>query len=458
MQSDPTAQKGSPPDSLVRSGSCVLLGAALFALLLAGCTRTPETQLSALLVTLDTTRADRLGCYGYPLPTSPVLDRLAAEGVLFWNAIAPASVTNTVHASIFTGLEPYNHGVRSMVDQRATTLEDSHVTLAEVLRDTGFRTAAFVSATPAAREFGFMQGFELFDDDFARGGRIEQRRGDQTTDLVIDWLTAVDEPFFGWVHLFDPHDAKLMPPQELLDSFKPERWRDRAIATRAVYDAEVRFMDQQIGRLLEALDQRGLRERTVVIVVADHGEGLGDHDWWPHGLLYQEQIRVPLILSLPGGPNGLRIDPLVRLVDLAPSLLNWLAVDPGRMPEMDGVDLSRLLTEPTRPLARYAYSESANLQQYSSLGTVTRKTDRLYVVTDQRWKLIYHQLRPTESELYDLESDPTESTNLFASETEARDRLLRELMRRDPLVRESGDAVDVPPELREKLESLGYIG
>ena len=296
-----------------------LLGACTVGLLSCG-PSAPPPRYNVLLITLDTMRADHLGCYGYEKPTSPRLDALAQESVVFDLAIAQAAVTPVSHASILTGREPYNHGLRVMHGLVANRLEEDQTTLAEVWRQTGAPTVAFVSAFPVSTAFGLEQGFEVFDEDFpnvdgeglvsARGtvntGQ-SQRRADATTEAATNWLRAqADEftgngdPFLMWVHYFDPHDPQMLPPKEYMQKGLNEVFRPpadtRADLLRSVYDTEVSYMDAHVGRLLDTFEELGLRENTIVVVVADHGEGLGDHGWWTHGVLYQEQIRVPLMI------------------------------------------------------------------------------------------------------------------------------------------------------------------
>ncbi len=271
----------------------------------------PPGAPSVLLITLDTTRADHLGCYGYSKPTSRNIDRLAAQGTLFTRAIAQASVTPVSHASIFTGLNPYTHGLRVMHGLSETRLRDSCVTLAEVLRSAGYQTAAIVSAFPASERFGLHQGFDHFDADFLKvdpnrlvspDGTVNtghaQRRADETTKRALAWLKKAQDPYFLWLHYFDPHDPMVRPPDEVMARHGPIM-PPEANALRALYDIEIEYMDEQIGRVFTALKQAGTFEETVIVVVADHGEGLGDHNWWTHGILYQEQVHVPLIIRAP---------------------------------------------------------------------------------------------------------------------------------------------------------------
>lgn len=432
---------------------------------------------NVLLITLDTTRADRLSCYGYPKHTSPRLDQLAAEGVLFSHAIAQAAVTPVSHASILTGLEPYHHGLRVLHGRHENRLADSQVTLAEVLREAGYQTAAFVSAFTVVERFGLHQGFEVFDADFLTDepGRIvspqgivntglNQRRADATTERALTWLAGAREPFLLWLHYFDPHDPLLRPPAEYLDSAatQPTSPRDQL---RALYDAEIRFMDAQIGRVLDELRRSGRYERTLIVAVADHGEGLGDHDWWSHGILYQEQIRVPLIIRGPGLPAGRRVEQLVRTIDIVPTVLELVgpagadarACGVSAPVRVDGRSLLPLLRgrTATTPLA---YADSINmLTYYTASGFREEKDDMLFAITDGTWKYIHHALRPEESELYDLRSDPGELVNLRDQHPQQVERLLAELRARDCFPKAGAGREQMSPEDLRRLRSLGYF-
>jgi len=388
-----------------------------------------QPKLNLLLITLDTTRADRLGLYGYDKPTSPNLDALAGESTVFDFAIAQAAVTPVSHASILTGLDPYHHGLRVMHGLTDNRLGKEQVTLAEVWKRVGAQTAAFVSAFPVTATFGLDQGFEVFDENFpssdgkglVSGSGIvnagkSQRRADEVTKAAIAWLRNKadrDRPLFMWVHYFDPHDPLLLPPKEelqrlLVNEFQPasEKQEDRL---RAIYDCEVYYMDVYIGKLLNEFKKLGLWEKTLIVAVADHGEGLGDHNWWTHGILYQEQIRVPLIVHVPAIKGGKRIKSLVRTIDIVPTVLEAAGIAPEDRPDMDGTSLIEAIHKGKTKEARYAYSDSINMLTYSSPGLSDRrdiKDDKLYCLVQDGYKMIYHQLRPEESELYNLSEDP----------------------------------------------------
>ena len=428
---------------------------------------------NVVLITLDTTRADHLGCYGYPQDTSPVLDALAADAVRFETAISTTAITPIAHASIFTGTNPYRHGLRVFYGGAGDFLTEDHPTMATLLRRAGWATGAFVSAYPASERYGMHWGFDAFDTGLdaaamtrdpsqlpphdglwqRRRTSFAQRRADATVDQALTWLEDVGKPFFLWSHFFDPHDPSLVPPKSVTDRFGafgvgPDH-------AKAVYDPEIFFMDREIGRLLDALRARGDYDDTVIVVVSDHGQGLGDHGWFPHRLLYQEQIRVPLIVRVPGGRRGVTVPDLVRGIDVLPTILEIVGVDPPA--GVQGQSLVDLMAGRPEP-ERLAYAEVLNtLDDLAPDALPQHQKDLLFCTMDRRFKLIHHKLAPENTELYDLESDPGELENV------ARDRP-GEVRRLVAALEESGamDVVPQPPsepmsrDAVEKLESLGY--
>jgi membrane-anchored protein YejM (alkaline phosphatase superfamily) len=265
-------------------------------------TKPPEDAANLLLVTMDTTRADRLGAYGGPPGLTPNLDRLAASGVVFERGYCPMPLTGPSHAALLTGLTPRENGVV----QNGVPLGTDPPTMAEVLRSRGFRTGAVVAAFPVSSKLGFARGFEFFDDDFAAADALSrlttlrltgslgiidakarlQRPADEVTPPAIRWLKDDrNRPFFLWVHYFDPH-TPYEPPYAYWNSTDAENPQVR------LYDGEIAFMDAHVGQLLAALDDLGLRENTVVVAVADHGESLGEHDYYyDHGRYVYDWLR-----------------------------------------------------------------------------------------------------------------------------------------------------------------------
>lgn len=473
-----------------RATVCAAL-VATFLAALTGCADKPSPPQPAaaraaynlLLVTLDTTRADHLGAYGYDQGTSAAFDALAADAAQFDFAISTAGLTPIAHASIFTGLNPYKHGVRVMYGPAGHYLSATLPTLAKLLKDKGYATGGFVSAYPASEKYGMHWGFDTFENGMEEGavdmdpsedvpqgliaahGRwidapvgTAQRRADSTTDQAIDWLkkAAADaKPFFQWVHYFDPHDPWLIPPKDVMDRFGVDRRGDAG--KLKVYDADIYFMDQQFGRLLQQLKDCGKYDNTVIIVTADHGQGLEDHDWFRHRILYQEQIHIPLIIRLPDGPRGKRFEALVRNVDILPTLGEVLGF---AVPEnIDGSSFMGLLAGKPEP-PRMAYAEALNTEDISKLpsGLPERHKDLLFCVMDRDWKLIYHKHRPENSELYDLRNDPKELKNVIEQEVDQRNRLMQILEKTGGLTIHRNETSPIDEETRKRLEALGYLG
>ncbi len=435
----------------------------------AGCSQSakPSKPMNVLLVTLDTVRADHLGSYGMKHDITPNLDRLANEGIRFATAISTAAVTPVSHASILTGRNPYAHGVRVLSADGGFRLDEDIPSLATTLKKVGYRTGAAHSSFTVSSTFGFQNGFDFFDSfetRLHREGAFQtwrvgknQRRADETTDVAIEFIDAGEQPFLLWVHYWDMHDAFLLPDDAFMP---PEHELQRAAHGKiqpnpALYAAEIRFMDHHLGRLLAALEERGLERNTVIAVVADHGEGLGDHDWEFHRLLYQEQIRVPLLLRIPDAHSGLTIDRMVRTTDLFPTLLDYLGLP---LPaEIDGRSL-RALIEGRDDEPRLAYADQINAFDKNAMMIWKRPKDALlYSVQDNDWKLIYKPLHPERSELYQLSVDPAEGNNLFTIDHPQTRRLLAELARHDGWVLEAPTGEGMTDEARQQLVALGYV-
>jgi len=438
-----------------------------------------ESAHNVLLITLDTTRADRLGCYGYPKNTTPNLDALAADAVRFDRAISTSAITPVSHASILTGLNPYQHDVRVFFGPTGHYLSAKHPTLASVLQAQGWTTAAFISAYPASDRFGLHWGFQVFETGLAesmdgfddgtgtpvtgtlawarhRTAIAQQRRADVTTNETLKWLANAPRPFCLWVHYFDPHDPHVVPPKEVTD-----RWDYSPSATNAkhlLYDSEVFFMDAHLGRLLQWFRDSGTYDKTVIVVVADHGQGLGDHNWMQHRLLYQEQIRLPLIVRYPGGPTNLVVNDLVRGIDVAPTILELLDVETPA--SVEGRSLLPVIQGAPEP-PRVGFAEALNTLDEFARGVVAlpeHQNDLLFCAMDRTWKLIYHHNHPENSELYNLTDDPKEQHNVAATNREQFDRLRQWLADAGALnIRIVEPEAPLDEADRRKLESLGYI-
>ena len=390
--------------------------------------------LDVVLVTLDTTRADRLGCYGGKAGASPRLDRLAETGVRFRRAYAHAPLTAPSHSSLLTGLLPPRHGVR---DNGGYVLRDGVTTLAEQMVEAGYRTGAFVSAFVLDRRFGLARGFATYEDDVLSqeaDQTLASVRGGVTVDRALAWLRADDpRPVFLWVHLYDPH-YPYEPPEPFAGRFKARP-----------YDGEIAYADEQVGRLLDALAARA--RPALVAAVGDHGEALGEHQELTHSyFIYEGTQRVPLILSLPGYlPEGTTVEPVVRGVDLMPTILDiaGLAVPDG----IDGQSLVPLVTQRAAREPGPAYLESYHPRFWWG-------ARELLGLRTGPW-LFIQSPRP---ELYDVDRDPAAMVNVAAQHPQEMERLRARLApyAGSEDVMKGRSATD--PETAGRLRALGYVG
>jgi arylsulfatase A-like enzyme/Flp pilus assembly protein TadD len=396
-----------------------------------------SSQPNLLVITLDTTRADRLGCYGYTTARTPALDSLAAAGVLCEQAYTVAPITLPAHASLFTGLYPPETGVRTNGRGR---LGDSVETLAQQLARNGFDTAAFIAAFVLDKKFGLDRGFKTYDDEFAPDDPdtsmfLRRRSGDTVVDAALAWLKRKrSRPFFCWVHLYDPHLPYVSHPEIPDDDFR----------TRP-YEAEITYADRQVGRLLDFLRRQRLDEQTLVVVAGDHGEGLGDHGEASHSwMLYDSTLRVPLIWRWPGQlPAGRRVQSPVSLVDVYPTILDELGIRPARA--VSGRSLrTALVGADTGRSACYAATDDPFLLNGWS---------PLRALIADNWKYI----RTAKPELYDLANDPREELDLAETNHVQREIMERQMV--DFEVRLAPrDEVEVQLSLAERraLAGLGY--
>lgn len=443
-----------------------------------------------VLITVDTLRYDHLGSSGYPLHPTPFLDELAAEGFSFTRAFAQASATGPTHASLFTSLYPLQHGVSS----NGKRLDDSFVTLAEVLRDEGFRTAAFVSTNAhfIDRRGNLCQGFEVCneqpppsaEDMEDQEWRREYRPATETVEAALGWLRDVspDDRFLLWVHLYDPHKP-LRPPEpyreliggRLADFGEPE-FRGFLREEQGIdvgddvellesildYDAETLYVDDELRRLSTSMASMGLGDRAVWVVSADHGQGLGHHGWFGHSkLIYNSQLQVPLIFHFSETDFGERHvdDHVAEHVDVAPTLL-----------ELVGRDLSsQVLPVTGRSLVPRVVGNNEGTRKWFSFAERVRYIERRqhlpnyeagerYALQDREYKYILF----TEGidEFYDLVEDPSELVNLIddPAYAERRDQLRDVLV---GMIAELASGIQAESvedsETIERLRALGYI-
>jgi len=393
---------------------------------------------NVLLVTIDTVRADRIGAYGYARASTPVLDRLARDGVRFMDATTQAPLTGPAHAALLTGLYPARIGVR---DNATTPVPESVTTAAEAFKARGYRTGGFVGAFILSASYGFAQGFDTFDADFSGFSdamKLQvQRRGDAVIDRALQWLAdARSGPFFGWVHLYDAHAPYEAPPP-----FGP-RFKT------SPYDGEIAFVDACIGRLVAALEHSGRLDRTIVAVVADHGESLGEHGEQEHGMfLYESVLRIPWLMRLPGRAHaGGTIAGQARTIDVLPTIAALAGVPLGRV---DGESLVPLIDGKSRPDAPPSYAETYYPKWHYGWS-------ELKSIRGESWKYI-DAPRP---ELYNVSADAAERHNAIDARGNLAGGLSAELTRIASAFG-SAAATDAPrpdAETLARLRSLGYVG
>jgi arylsulfatase A-like enzyme/Flp pilus assembly protein TadD len=393
-----------------------------------------------VIVTIDTLRADRLGCYGSTTVATPRLDRIAREGALAPDASAHVPLTRPSHVTLFTGLLPASHGIR---DNVSPALDAKVPLLAETLHAAGFRTAGFVSSVVLSRQSGLQRGFDTYsdafdvDDDDARFLNTIQKRGDGPTAEAIAWLEK-EAPsgarLFAWLHLYDPHDP-YEPPEPYAS-----RYADRP------YDGEVAYADELVGRLDDALTRLKLRDDTLLVVTADHGEGLGEHGEEVHGyFVYETTLRVPLLVRGPGVTAGTRLPVTAHTSDLLPTVQALAGLAPPA--RTDGRSLARALAGGAAPDASATYAESLTpLLHYG--------WSDLRALRDGRFKYILAP-RP---ELYDLRDDPHELRNLAEADGARAQAMRAALLRRLSGETRAAATVSVPEDVLEKLGALGYVG
>ena len=390
-----------------------------------------------MLVTIDTLRADRLGCYGAERAHTPTVDTLAASGVRFETAISPAPLTLPAHASLMTGLDPPQHGVRHNSIHR---LPDGLPTLAESMRAAGFRTAAFVGAVVLDRRFGLARGFDAYDDEGHRWSSPTVGYSERTADAVVDaalaWLASAPPRFFLWVHFYDPH-ARYAPPPGFAAAFASDR-----------YAGEIAFVDRELGRLLDGIDARFGRSGRLVVLASDHGESLGEHGEQTHAYgIYDATQHIPLILSGVGLPAGRVVTAPVRLIDVAPTLLAAVGAPP--LPGAAGRDLAPLIAAPGTDVA--AEGEPAYLE------TMATQLDYGWSPLLGLRTRAFKYVRAPRPELYDLAADPDELHDLAAARPEMVERFDALLEQRLGRAAAGSVGVELSESERASLRSLGYV-
>lgn len=388
---------------------------------------------NVLLVSIDTLRADHVGCYGFEKAKTPAMDSLAARGVVFKNTVSSTPFTLPSHISLLTGLLPPIHGVQ---DNGGFYLDNKIVTLAEVLKERGYKTGAFVGAFPLDSRFGLSQGFDVYDDGYPTVNNINEltmpeRKGGTVTDSALAWLEKQkNSNWFAFVHYYDPHFPYQAP--ESFSKMFPEN----------PYDAEVAFADSQIARVLEFLKTTQQQDKTLVIVTSDHGESLGDHKEETHGIFcYESTLRVPLIMA-PFKPSI--VDTRVRLIDIFPTLLELKKIKPTG--KVQGVSLVKYLEGQTGGSLQDSYFEALSMYfnaQWAPLRGFYSKN--------------FKYIDLPVPELYDLNKDPAEKQNLCVDSSLCNTWAGRFQMNYKAFLKDVKPQIQVDRETIEQLKALGYL-
>ena len=398
----------------------------------------PKNIRNVLLISIDTCRADRLSCYGYEFPTTPNIDALAAESILFKNVISPIPQTLPAHSSMLTGTIPPYHGVHHNFGYLA---DESNTTLAEILKDAGFTTGAAISASVLDSQFGIDQGFDTYQDHMEtslEGNSVAQRQGGETTAVALDWLADnKDERFFFFLHYFDPH-TNYEPPEPFASRF-----------AQRPYAGEIAYTDYCIGRVLAKLKELGLYDSTLIIITADHGEMIGEHGEPTHKFfIYQGAIKVPLIVKSPGQDNAATIESIAGIIDIVPTVCSLLNIQTPE--QVQGVDLSAALKgKPLRVQDRHLFCESLEATKYDG--------NSLLGVVNNRHKYI----QTTRPELYDLIEDAAESNNLVKQQPQQAGMMqdeLAQILERSVRQGSPESKPGLDAEAIKQLQSLGYVG
>jgi arylsulfatase A-like enzyme len=431
-----------------------------------GCSSQPEPgPPNILLIVVDTLRADHLGCYGYERDTSPNIDAFSRTGVLFENAYCQMPTTGPSHASIFTSHYPKSHGVI----KNGHILPDTLPTLAEILKNNGYATAAVVSSFPLSSKFGYSRGFDYYEEQFPDGlgtgpnnanwaghaveGAFDQR-ANITTREAAAWINQNDRnPFFLFVHYFDPHSPYSPPLKYLRKFLKESKTPEEDILVG--YDGEIVFVDAEIQKLVEIIKEERLDSNTLIIITSDHGEGLGQHGEMHHGVfLYEEQTRIPLIMSFPGVlPQGLRLKSVVQTVDILPTILSLVGL------KYEGGFSGSSLVKTMRGQEDYLDNPAFLQRQHYSTQKTPQGREAIgekLAIRRRDTKYIWAPEEGTE-ELYDLSEDPNELANIVSSRRETADDMRSMIENWVNTESKQTREQHIDEDSRRKLEALGYI-
>ena len=413
-----------------------------------GTTRSDSKPPSVILITIDTLRADHVGCYGAQMVKTPTLDALAHDGVVFERAISQVPLTWPSHAVILTGTYPFQNGVQDFTGQ---PLAQQFRSVAQAFQHAGYATGAVVSAFVLERSWGLARGFDYYDDAFSAGtfekkdvGLVDRRAGESVAHAIAWLKKSPQRPFFLWLHLYDPH-SPYDPPE-------PYRYEYRSHP----YDGEIAYADHELGKLMAWLKQNHLYESSLIVALSDHGESLGEHGEDEHGFfLYNATVHVPLIVKPPAGSGiaaGRRREP-VETTAVAPTLLQLAGLKASTDPIHAQFQAHTLLdTKSGMDHAANDPAYSETFYPFSSFGW-----NPLHALESER----FHFIEAPKPELYDLETDPEETRNI-AAEQPATVAVLREkmqaLLAHNPFARQEADAGNLSPDAQEKLRALGYFG
>lgn len=395
-----------------------------------------KEKYNILLITLDTVRADHLSYAGYNKITTPNIDQLAKKSIVFRNAYAPVPITLPAHVSILTGLYPQTHSVH---DNSIFKLRNSVETMAELLKNYQYRTVAFVSSIILNHQYGLNQGFDLYDDNIkydAYNNPIGERKAEQTTEAACKWIRKSEAPFFMWVHYFDPH-FPYKPPKPFSEKYAPN-----------LYDGEIAYVDNSIGSLLSCIYKKYKKSNLIILLVGDHGESLGEHGEDRHGiLLYNSTLRVPFILHFPE-QNHFVINHNVSLVDLLPTLLDYLKLPVPKY--IEGKSLLPIIKNQNHLDKQRILFFETFMPYY------TYRWSPLFAILIDNYKYIKAPL----SELYDLEKDPLEASNILTKNEEFNYSKILENFFHKSLIYPwdiKQYFKDNEAATKEQLKSLGYL-
>ena len=401
----------------------------------------PTPAPNVVVITIDTLRADHLGCYGYKDIKTPNIDALAQEGVRFERAYTPVPVTLPAHSALFTGTYPLRSGMHDFADNK---LSPTQPTLASVLKENGYATGAVIGSAVLDSRFGLNHGFDFYYDhfDFSRLQESNldemERPGDAVADQALNWLDKnYQKKFFLWMHLYDPH-YPYRPPSPYSEEYK-----DRP------YDGEIAFADSQVGRVLRELKDKGVYQNTIIVLTGDHGESLGEHGEKTHGFfIYNATLHIPVIIRLPGESSARTVSDLVSLPDLMPTVLAVLKIEAPS--DVQGRSLLPLLTSKDNDAARTLYAETFLPRLHFNWSELRgSETEN------------YHFIDAPKPELYDLKKDPGETNNLYAQKKAVADEMrnkLTTLIQQYGSGQELAQKTGLDPALMERLKSLGYAG